>query len=63
MTWDQPAVEAALRRVGLDPGAFDLDQVATQLETLTAMSESLVASIGDGSAHQPPTVFDPRWPA
>lgn len=61
MTWDREAVEVAMQRVGLDPAAFDLEQIAADLEARTAMSESLVALVGDGLPLQPPIVFDPRW--
>ena len=60
MTWDRDAVEVALRRVGLDPDAFDLDEIAADLDTRFAMSESLALPDDDRSL-EPPTRFDPRW--
>lgn len=61
MTWDGEEAAIAMRRVGLDPDAFDLDEIAADLEARTAMNRSLIDALGDRHPLQPLAAFDPRW--
>ena len=61
MTWTRDTVVSAMVRVGLDPEAFDVDEIIADLETRTAMNDSLATAVDDDLP--PPIAFDPRWPA
>lgn len=61
MSWSQADVEAALRRVGLDPDAFDLAAAGRELEERSALNETLDALVGGHVGLDPASRFDARW--